>query len=143
VQAAGGPGATPADVAVLGARDPEEARDIASLRAGALAAVDLLGPGGPRAEGLADAAQRAVQRLGPRFFVHLDLDVLDERAMPATDYLMPGGLGWDELAALLEPLGRSPALAGPSLGCLNPEKDPDGRYTEMTCALLAGALGTR
>jgi arginase len=143
VQAAGGPSATPADVVVLGARDPEEARDIAPLRAGALSAVEVLGPDELRAEGLADAARRAAQRLGPRLFVHLDLDVLDERAMPATDYLIPGGMQWDELAALLEPLGRSPALAGLSLGCLNPEKDPDGSCTEMTCALLAGALGIR
>jgi arginase len=60
--------------------------------------------------------------------------------MPATDYLMPGGLQWDELAALLGPLGRSPALAGFSLGCLNPEKDPDRSFTEMTCALLVSAL---
>ena len=141
VQAAGGPSAAPADVVVLGARDPEEARDIAALRAGALAAVEVLGPDELRAQRLAGAGQRAAQRLGPRFFVHLDLDVLDERAMPATDYLMPGGLQWDEVAALLEPLGRSPALAGLSLGCLNPEKDPDGRFTEMTCALLVDALG--
>jgi arginase len=69
--------------------------------------------------------------------------VLDERAMPATDYLMPGGLQWDELAALLEPLGRSPGLAGFSLGCLNPEKDPDGSFTDMTCELLVGALAAR
>jgi arginase family enzyme len=66
--------------------------------------------------------------------------VLDEREMPATDYLMPDGLDWDELAALLGPLGGSPGLAGLSLGCLNPEKDPDGAYTERTCALLASAL---
>jgi arginase len=143
VQSAGGPSAAPADVAVLGARDPEEARDIAALRAGALAAVEVLGPGELRAQGLADAGEQAAQRLGPRFFVHLDIDVLDERAMPATDYLMPGGLQWDEVAALLEPFGRSPALAGFSLGCLNPEKDSDGRFTEMTCALLVGALGAR
>jgi arginase len=140
VRAAGGPSAAAADVVVLGARDPEEARDIAALRAGELAAVEVLGPDELRAQGLANAAERAAQRLGRRFFVHLDVDVLDERAMPATDYLMPGGLQWDELAELLEPLGRSPALAGLSLGCLNPEKDPDGRFTEMTCALLADAL---
>jgi arginase len=142
VQAGGGPSAAPADVVVLGARDPEEASDIAALRAGALAAVEVLGPGELRAQGLADAGERAAQRLG-RFFVHLDLDVLDERAMPATDYLMPGGLRWDEVAALLEPLGRSPALAGLSLGCLNPEKDPDGSFTEMTCELLVGAFAPR
>jgi arginase family enzyme len=65
------------------------------------------------------------------------------RAMPATDYLMPEGLEWDELEQLLAPLGASPALAGLSLGCLNPKKDPGGTSTERTCALLAGALAPR
>jgi arginase len=143
VQAAGGASATPAAFVVLGARDPEEARDIADLRAGALADVEVLGPDELRAAGLAASGARAAQRLaadGRPFWVHLDVDVLDERAMPATDYLMPDGLQWDELAALLRPLGAAPGLAGLSLGCLNPEKDPEGAYTEMTCALLAGAL---
>ena len=40
----------------------------------------------------------------------------------------------------MAPLGASPALAGLSLGCLNPEKDPDGAYVERTCELLAAAL---
>jgi arginase len=143
VQAAGGPSVAPAEVVVLGARDPEEASDIAALRAGALAAVEVLGPDELRAHGLAEAGEQAAHRLGERFFVHLDVDVLDERAMPATDYLMPGGLQWDELGVLLEALGRSPALAGLSLGCLNPEKDPGGRCTELTSALLVGALAAR
>ena len=34
----------------------------------------------------------------------------DEAAMPATDYLMPDGLEWDELAELLAPLAG--ALGG-------------------------------
>ena len=140
VRAAGGPSLGPGDVVVLGARDPDEANDIVGLRAGELAAVEVLSPADLRAQGLAAAGARAAWRLGTRFFVHLDVDVLDERAMPATDYLMPGGLDWDELAALLDPLGSSPALAGLSLGCVNPEKDPDGRYVDMTCELLAGAL---
>jgi arginase len=143
VDAAGGPSVAPEDVVVLGARDPEEAGDIAALRAGELAALEVHSPDELRAAGIAAAGEEAAQRLGPRFFVHLDVDVLDERAMPATDYLMPGGLQWDELAALLESLGRSPALAGFSLGCLNPEKDPDGSSTERTCALLVRALAAR
>ena len=61
--------------------------------------------------------------------------------MPATDYLMPDGLEWDELAALMGPLGAAPGLVGLSLGCVNPDKDPGGRYAERTCELLAGALG--
>ena len=44
--------------------------------------------------------------------------------MPATDYLMPAGLEWDELAELLAPLGASPALAGVSLACLNRRRTP-------------------
>jgi arginase len=143
VDAAGGPSTDPARVVVLGARDPEEAQDIAGLRAGALADVEVHGPDELRTAGLAAAGAHAAQRLGAdggRFWVHLDVDVLDEQAMPATDYLMPDGLQWDELAALLRPLGASPGLAGLSLGCLNPEKDPGGTYTELTCALLAGAV---
>ena len=61
--------------------------------------------------------------------------------MPATDYLMPGGLEWEELAELMAPLGAAPGLAGLSLGCVNPEKDPGGRYTARTVDLLAGVLG--
>ena len=146
VDAAGGASVAPADVVVLGARDPEEAADIADLRAGTLAALEVLGPAELRAQGLRATGARAAQRLGADgrpFWIHLDLDVLDERAMPATDYLMPQGIEWNELAQLLAPLGASPALAGLSLGCLNPEKDHDGTYTERTCALLAAALAAR
>jgi arginase len=146
VEAAGGASADPAEYIALGAREVEEAQDIAPLLAGPLSAVEVVGPDELRARGLAASATAAVERLSRgdrRFFVHLDLDVLDEGAMPATDYLMPGGLEWDELAALLEPLGASPALAGLSLGCLNPEKDPGGALTERTCELLVGALAGR
>jgi arginase len=139
VEAAGGPSTRAEDVVVLGARDPDEAQDIAALRAGELAALTVLGPAELRAAGPAAAAEDAAARLG-RFWIHLDVDVLDEQALPATDYLMPGGLQWDELGALLRPLCSAPGLVGLSLGCLNPEKDPDGRSTRRTCDLLAAAL---
>ena len=60
---------------------------------------------------------------GP-FWLHLDVDVLDEAVFPATDYLQPNGLDWEELAAVLAPLSGSEQLVGVSLGCYNPEKDP-------------------
>ena len=44
VEAAGGPTTAPADVIVLGARDPEEAEDIAGLLAGPLSELTVLGP---------------------------------------------------------------------------------------------------
>ena len=141
--AAGGAVVDAADVVVLGARDPEEAADVAPLLTGELAALEVLGPQALRAQGPAAAGRAAAARLaaGPgRFFVHLDVDVLDEAAMPATDYLLPGGLEWEELAALLAPLGAADGLAGLSIGCLNPEKDAGGACTARTAALVARAL---
>jgi arginase len=140
VDAAGGPSAEPGRVVVLGARDPEEAADIAPLLARELAALTVRDPAALRAAGLRASGESAAARL-ERFWIHLDVDVLDEAAMPATDYLMPGGLEWDELAELLAPLGAAPGLAGFSLGCVNPEKDPGGRWTDRTAELRAGALG--
>ncbi len=135
VAAAGGATTAPADVIVLGARDPEEADDIAGLLADRLAALTVLGPGE-----LHDFAPERLAR-GP-FWIHLDVDVLDEREMPATDYLMPGGLHWDDLTALMAPLCAVPSLAGLSVGCVNPEKDPGGLYVERTCTLLEAVVAS-
>jgi arginase len=61
------------------------------------------------------------------FWLHLDVDVLDQAVFPATDYLMPGGLDWDELRAVLGPILASPQLTGISVACYNPDKDPGAR----------------
>ena len=45
------------------------------------------------------------------FWVHLDVDVLDDAIMPAVDYRYPGGLSWDEAAQLLQGLLRGQAPA--------------------------------
>lgn len=143
VAAAGGASTTPARSVVLGARDPEEAVDVAGLLEGDLTELLVLSPDDLRVQDLEQAGALAAKRLAERaerFWIHLDVDVLDELAMPATDYLMPGGLEWDELGELLEPLCASPAVAGFSLGCLNPEKDPGGRLTERACDLLVRVL---
>ncbi|MET0763154.1 MAG: arginase family protein [Thermoleophilaceae bacterium] len=143
MQAAGGASATPAEGVVLGARDPEEAVDIAGLLDGELADLLVLSPDDLRAQGLGEAGAHAAKRLvegAERFWVHFDVDVLDEQAMPATDYLMPGGLQWEEVEDVLAPLCASPAAAGLSIGCLNPEKDPGGKLTHRTADLLVELL---
>ncbi len=144
VDAADGASLEARDVIVLGARDPDEAADIAGLLDGELADLTVSGPAALRRRGLAAAGRDAAVRLADepgRFWLGLDVDVLDEAAMPATDYLMPGGLEWDELAELLAGLGASRALVGASVACVNPDKDPDGALVRRTADLLAGALG--
>jgi arginase len=142
--AAGGASTTPTSTVVLGARDPDEAEDIGALLAGPLEALVVKGPVELREEGLARSGAWAAAHLsatGHAVWLALDVDVLDEEAMPATDYLMPGGLGWAELEELLAPIGASPALAGASVACVNPEKDPGGALVRRTAELLAAVLG--
>jgi arginase len=140
VEVCGGPSIRANRAVALGARDPEEAEDIGGLLAGRLSHLLVLPPDVLRARGLAASGAEAAERLGDRYWIHLDVDVLDEQAMPATDYLMPDGLQWDELAELLGPLCASPAVAGLSIGCVNPEKDPDGSLVRRTSDLVADAL---
>ena len=135
----------PAAVAILGYRDRTELADLgpqlaAARRAGVLDAdTDTI-----RRDGPATTARRAldhVLRGADRVWFHVDLDVLDERVFPATDYLMPGGLDWDELIELLRPLVASDAVAGWSLACYNPEKDPGGRDGRAIVAALERLFG--
>lgn len=75
-----------------------------------------------------------------RFWLHVDLDVLDQEVMAAVDYLLPGGLDWHELAALLQPLAASPGLVGLDVTIYNPSLDPRRRYPPLIVGLLAGLL---
>jgi arginase len=129
------------DIVVLGARDEVEAADIGDLpeRLG----LTVHGPehivADPGALGRATRDRFATSAIP--YWLHLDLDVLDEAAFPATDYLMPGGIDLPQLADLLRPLGHDPALVGVSIGCYNPEKDPDGAYGAALADLLVDVLG--
>ena len=75
-----------------------------------------------------------------RYWIHLDVDILDPGAFPATDYLMDDGLSLPELKAILLPLAESASMAGASVACFNPEKDPDGCCGATLADLLACAL---
>ena len=74
--------------------------------------------------------EQVAERLGGMpagFWLHVDVDVLDEREMPASTYAAPGGLTWAQLEELLPPLLSSSRLAGLSLADLRPDLDPGGR----------------
>jgi arginase len=131
------------DVVVLGHRrgdsDPDVATELAFLPPEMFhldaTAIGELGPGvvGRRTE------HRLARQAG-RVWLHLDLDVLDAAALPAVTYPSAGGLGWEDLAALMRPLVDSPALLGVSVADFNADLDPDGRYARQTVALLADLL---
>jgi arginase len=134
----------PADAVVLGLRprgaDPENDAELARLPAAlAWRDAEAIRRQGPAAAG--GAAARRLEAGGRGAWLHLDLDVLGEAAMPAVTYRQPRGLGWEELAGLLGPLVRSRALLGLSVSDLEPDRDPDGACARRTVTLLAALLG--
>jgi arginase len=125
----GAPLVGPGQLALLGQRDRDEAVECGSVLPEDAGLDPELTPAGLREQGMIAAGAAARDQLigsAGRYWVHLDVDVLDELAFPATDYLMPGGLSRDELTGLMGPLLASPALAGLSLACYNPAKDTAG-----------------
>ncbi|MBM7494816.1 arginase [Micromonospora luteifusca] len=77
---------------------------------------------------------------GPAW-LHLDLDVVDPRDLPAVTYPEPDGLRWADLIALVTPLARADRLLGMSVTDLNTDEDPDGRQTRRVVEVLAQMLG--
>jgi arginase len=128
VQACGGASISPESTALVGFRDRAESLEYEMRQPEEIEPPPLpLSLEELRAAGPGAAAAKVASTLGDRgpFWLHFDVDVLDPGDFPATDYLMPGGLHWPEVHEVLSPLLSSPALIGASLGCYNPEKDPD------------------
>ena len=76
------------------------------------------------------------------FWVHLDVDVLDDAIMPAVDYRHEGGLSWDEAAQLLQGLLRRPGACGLEVTIFNPNLDPDGSIARQLCELIRRCVPT-
>ncbi|MGI8953446.1 MAG: arginase family protein [Nocardioidaceae bacterium] len=91
----------------------------------------------------AAAGQRAstwLSGVGEGVWLHLDLDVLDPQSLPAVTYPQPGGLDWDQLAVLIDPLAQSPQLIGLSIADFRPDLDPTGDLAAQVLDVLAQVL---
>lgn len=131
----------PRHTVVLGYRDSEQAeRDGAPDPATAAPGITLYDAQTIRHDNAQERGQKTVTRLEAepgRFWLHLDLDVLDSEILPAVDYLMPGGLDWETFIQLARPLAHSPALVGADVTIYNPALDPDGRCAQHIIDALA------
>jgi arginase len=89
-------------------------------------------------------ALAAVTRPGVEgFWVHLDVDVLDDDLMPAVDYRHPGGLSWDEAGQILRGLLRASGARGLEVTIFNPRLDSDGSHARQLCDLIADVVPGR
>ena len=131
-------------MALLGARDDEELEMIAPLPKGlgigriedrdALRHADL--------EHVAHSVADELTADGGHFWLHLDVDVLDRDAFPATDYLMPDGLSLAELKALLGPLAGPRAWRESTSPASTRRRTTDGSCGAALVEMLKSTLIT-
>ena len=68
--------------------------------------------------------------------VHIDLDVHDTSIAPANSYATPGGLGAEEVRAVVRQASRRLPIASATLASWDPELDHDGRMRAVALDLL-------
>ena len=99
------------------------------------------------AAGIEPSARRVIARLEARgldrAWVHVDLDVLDEKVMAAVD--SPGSPGFDygQLAALVGALAASGRIAGMNFSIYDPERDPGHAHAKDLVACIAASVRRR
>ncbi|MCD0471581.1 arginase family protein [Flavobacterium sp. JAS] len=64
------------------------------------------------------------------FWLHIDVDVLNDAIMPCVDSRTPDGLTYDEFNELTSCLFKSDKLSGLEITILDPDLDPTGQYTK-------------
>lgn len=93
---------------------------------------------------LASVGDRALDRVaaqgGRGFWIHVDADVLNPRAMPAVGSPEPGGPMPHQLLAMLAPLIADPRAIGLSLSIYDPALDPDRSGARQIVNLLVALL---
>jgi arginase len=125
-------------VVLLGHRPDELHPDVARENARLDPAIPAVTAPQVRERGPASVGAEAAARLARRpAWLHLDLDVLDERALPAVTYPQPLGLDWDEFVSLTQPLAAASNLLGISIADFNPNRDPDGAYAARVVEAIA------
>ena len=131
------------DVVQFGQRDAEEALQYGSqdIRATNIRVFDL---SLIRRLGMARAAAQAIEILQrpvlAGFWLHLDVDVLDDAIMPAVDYRMPDGFSFVELRTLLRLALVSGRIAGMDVTIFNPSLDADGSIDRKLVTTLVEEL---
>jgi arginase len=135
------------DVAVLGHRDAAQARTYGSQPLPpTIFAQDLEEV---RRVGADEAARAAMEHLCRStshnggidgFWIHLDVDVLDDAIMPAVGYRMPDGLSWEELETILSTAMRSGRARGINITIFEPPQDQNGTIARELVNTLARSL---
>lgn len=135
----GKPLARDVDILQVGDRDSASNRErIADTQISQITVQRLL------KEGVDSASQRAIAWLQrnelQRAWLHVDLDVLDQRIMPAVDSPGSPGLSYQQLSTLVSALCASGRIAGAHFGIYDPDRDRTGKYAQPLVHCIAEGI---
>jgi arginase len=74
------------------------------------------------------------------FWIHFDVDVLNNDIMPCVDSPLEDGLSYEELKLVLNPLIHSQLFRGSDITIFDPTLDENGRYAKQLANEMAGIL---
>ena len=90
------------------------------------------------------AASMAIERLLSKqldgFWIHLDVDVLEDSIMPAVDYRQSDGIGFSDLSQLLRILLASKNVVGMTITIFNPRLDYGGSIARKLVSSIVNGL---
>lgn len=95
------------------------------------------------AAGVLERTRKTLDRAGVSFWLHFDIDALDQTVMPAVD--SPGSPGIDpgDLVEILGTLAADPRCAGMDMTIFDPDLDPDGELASFLVDFLAKVVVSR
>lgn len=97
-----------------------------------------------RTQGIKNAVQSFLLEVESKkldgFWLHIDVDVLNDLIMPCVDSRTPDGLSYDEFNELTSYLFQSQKLTGLEITILDPDLDETGQYTKDFVAAITSTF---
>jgi len=131
-----------ANTILFGYRDEEESKKDGSrdVRETQILSIDCDQIKSKGVNNLSDICLERLSNLSG-FWIHLDVDVLDDKLMPAVDYRMPKGLSYTELGFVMKKLINSRKCLGMDVTIFNPKLDyKDKRIAKELTSFIVDVL---
>lgn len=139
-----GPLVADAAVVQIGERESRDA-DFAwpDINATAITRIDVFAVRDLGAAKVLETTRATLARADCPYWLHLDIDVLDQTVMPAVDSPGSPGIDPDDLVAILSALAADRLCTGMDMTIYDPDLDPNGDLARLLVSLLGRMLKQR